>query len=206
MFDYEIDSDDEWEEEDPGESIHGTDNEEEPEDDYEVDNDVFVPHGYLSDEEGQDNDTDDVIISHFNIKFKNKININLVFIVLKSEEAQKEKLKLLGEEFEAEIKKKTQRIKPRLVGCIWIPNNVTNPENGNIQIYFLISFLVVLFLTIILVSKSVADTLLKYRSIWDDEEPIITEAPIIVDTLKDLSTSEKKKKILLPDSSIYEYK
>ena len=58
MFDYEIDSDDEWEEEDPGESIHGTDNEEEPEDEYEVDNDVFVPHGYLSDEEGQDNDSD----------------------------------------------------------------------------------------------------------------------------------------------------
>jgi chromatin assembly factor 1 subunit A len=51
---------------------------------------------------------------------------------LKSEEAQKEKLKLLGEEFEKEIKKKTERIKPRLVGCIWIPNNVTNPENGNI--------------------------------------------------------------------------
>jgi len=56
MFDYEIDSDDEWEE-DPGESIHGTD-EEESEDDYEVDNDVFVPHGYLSDEECQNKDSD----------------------------------------------------------------------------------------------------------------------------------------------------
>lgn len=62
MFDYEIDSDDEWEEEDPGESIHGTDNEEEPEDDYDIDNDVFVPHGYLSDEEGQDHDNDDDIV------------------------------------------------------------------------------------------------------------------------------------------------
>lgn len=58
MFDYEINSDDEWEEEDPGESIHGTDNEEEPEDDYEVDNDVFVPHGYLSDEEGDNKGND----------------------------------------------------------------------------------------------------------------------------------------------------
>lgn len=57
MFDYEIDSDDEWEEEDPGgESLHGSDDEKESEDDYEVDNDVFVPHGYLSDEEGQDNE------------------------------------------------------------------------------------------------------------------------------------------------------
>lgn len=51
-------------------------------------------------------------------------------LIFKSKEAQKEKLKLLGEQFEAEIKKKTQRIKPILVGCIWIPNNVNNPENG----------------------------------------------------------------------------
>ncbi|KAL4091129.1 hypothetical protein QTP88_025867 [Uroleucon formosanum] len=156
MFDYEIDSDDEWEEEDPGESIHGTDNEEEPEDDYEVDNDVFVPHGYLSDEEGQDNDSD-------------------------TEEVQKEKLKLLGEEFEAEIKKKTERIKPRLVGCIWIPNNVTDPKN---------------------VSKSVADTLLKYRCVWDEEEPIITKAQIKVDSPKDLTATENKKTKILPDSII----
>lgn len=49
---------------------------------------------------------------------------------MKSKETQTEKLKLLGEEFEAEIRKKTERIKPRLVGCIWISNNVTYPENG----------------------------------------------------------------------------
>lgn len=158
MFDYEINSDDEWEEEDPGESIHGTDNEEEPEDDYEVDNDVFVPHGYLSDEEGD-----------------NKGNDN------DTKEVRKEKLKLLGEEFEAEIKKKTERIKPRLVGCIWIPNNVTNPEN---------------------VSKSVADTLLKYRCVWDEEEPIITTAQIKVDSPKDPNSTENKKTKILPDSII----
>lgn len=64
MFDYEIDSDDEWEEEDPGESIHGTDDEIEPEDDYEVDNDIFVPHGYLSDEEG-DQDSDNSVSTVF---------------------------------------------------------------------------------------------------------------------------------------------
>lgn len=57
---------------------------------------------------------------------------------MKTEEVQQEKLKLLGEEFEAEIKKKTERIKPRLVGCIWIPNNVTNSKNGNILKYFLL--------------------------------------------------------------------
>lgn len=51
-------------------------------------------------------------------------------------------------------------------------------------------------------SKSVADTLLKYRCIWDDEEPIVTEASTIVDLPKDGIVSETKK-ILLPDSSIY---
>lgn len=56
--------------------------------------------------------------------------------------------------------------------------------------------------TIISVSKTVADTLLKYRCIWEDEEPIITEAPIIVDSPKDVIPSENKK-TLLPDSSIH---
>lgn len=51
------------------------------------------------------------------------------------------------------------------------------------------------------VSKSVADALLKYRCTWEDEEPIITEAPLIVDSPKDLIASEIKKTSLLPDSS-----
>lgn len=52
----------------------------------------------------------------------------------------------------------------------------------------------------ILVSKPVADTLLKYRSIWDNEEPILTEE-IIINSPSDLSVSENKKILLLPDSS-----
>lgn len=56
IFDYEVDSDDEWEEEEPGESLHGSDDEKEPEDDYEVDNDFFVPHGYLSDDENPEDE------------------------------------------------------------------------------------------------------------------------------------------------------
>mgnify|MGYP002715754884 CR=1 FL=1 len=52
MFNYDVDSDDEWEEEEePGESLLDSDGEKEPEEDYEVDNDFFVPHGYLSDDE-----------------------------------------------------------------------------------------------------------------------------------------------------------
>lgn len=43
-------------------------------------------------------------------------------------EAQKAKLKILQQEFAAEMKKKTERIKPRLIGCIWM--NGDEDENG----------------------------------------------------------------------------
>ena len=52
---YEVDSDEEWDEGGPGESLDGSDAEpEDPEDDYEIDNEFMVPHGYLSgsEEEG----------------------------------------------------------------------------------------------------------------------------------------------------------
>lgn len=61
FFEYEVDSDDEWVEEEHGESLHGSDDEKESEDEYEVDNDVFVPHGYLSDEEGQNDEVLDKV-------------------------------------------------------------------------------------------------------------------------------------------------
>uniref|UniRef100_A0A182PR41 Chromatin assembly factor 1 subunit A dimerization domain-containing protein n=1 Tax=Anopheles epiroticus TaxID=199890 RepID=A0A182PR41_9DIPT len=111
FFDYEVDSDDEWEEEEPGESLHGSDDEKDvdPEEDYEVDNEFFVPHGHLSDEElhaeeegGMDNN---------------------------SPEVQKVKLKLMQQEFVAEMKKKTEKIKPRLIGCIW--TNVFGDKKTN---------------------------------------------------------------------------
>lgn len=111
FFDYEVDSDEEWEEEEPGESLHGSDSEKEKqqdEEDYEVDNDFFVPHGHLSDEEMQQNDDEVMEDNH--------------------PEAQKAKLKILQQEFAAEMKKKTERIKPRLIGCIWL--NGDEDENG----------------------------------------------------------------------------
>ncbi|XP_052901332.1 chromatin assembly factor 1 subunit A [Anopheles moucheti] len=100
FFDYEVDSDDEWEEEEPGESLHGSDDEKDvdPEEDYEVDNEFFVPHGHLSDEELQEEEGE------------NEDN---------SPETQKFKLKIMQQEFVAEMKKKTEKIKPRLFGCIW---------------------------------------------------------------------------------------
>jgi len=48
-FDYEVDSDDEWEEEEPGESLKGSDDERDEENleenEYDVDNEFMVPHG-----------------------------------------------------------------------------------------------------------------------------------------------------------------
>lgn len=56
---YEVDSDEEWEPEDEnGESLAGSD-EDEPDDDYEIDNEFMVPHGYLSDGDKEDGDSVD---------------------------------------------------------------------------------------------------------------------------------------------------
>ncbi|XP_055868804.1 chromatin assembly factor 1 subunit A-like [Biomphalaria glabrata] len=54
VFDYEVDSDDEWEEEEPGESLSCSDGEEEKGEEVEEEEDDgwMVPHGYLSEGEG----------------------------------------------------------------------------------------------------------------------------------------------------------
>lgn len=52
QIDYEFDSDKEWDEGGSGESLNGSDSDEKDEkDDYEIDNEFFVPHGYLSEDE-----------------------------------------------------------------------------------------------------------------------------------------------------------
>ncbi|KAM9460916.1 chromatin assembly factor 1 subunit A isoform 2-T2 [Clarias gariepinus] len=53
LLDYEVDSDEEWEEEEPGESLsHSEGDDDEEGDDDDEDDGFFVPHGYLSDGEG----------------------------------------------------------------------------------------------------------------------------------------------------------
>lgn len=106
FFDYDVDSDDEWEEEEPGESLHGSDDEKDKEsdDDYDIDNEFFVPHGHLSEEEVEDADDDN------------------------SPDAQKAKLKIIQKEFADEMKKKTEKIKPRLVGVIWQNRDGSRPS------------------------------------------------------------------------------
>jgi len=100
-FEYDYDSDDDWEEEEEGESLSDDEKDKEDEDetekdDYEVDNEFFVPHGYLSDEE-EDKEEDEVL----------------------DPETAKQKQKLAAKEFEKEHKKKTQELKPRLWGTYW---------------------------------------------------------------------------------------
>lgn len=110
IFDYDVDSDDEWEEEvEPGESLTDSEaegEEKEPADDYEVDNEFLVPHGYLSDEEGEKDDDERPM----------------------SPSEAKEKLKLKEEQFERELKQKTCHIKPSLIGCCWTDDSNHEPQ------------------------------------------------------------------------------
>lgn len=107
-FDYEVDSDCEWEEEEPGESLSASEDEKEREESEEESeeeyNEWFVPHGHLSDEELQNDD-----------EFEDG----------NTREAQKAKLQVLQQEFAQEMKKQTKKIKPRLLGPVWLD------ENGN---------------------------------------------------------------------------
>ena len=57
----------------------------------------LVPHGYLSDEEGEKDEDERPL----------------------SPSAAKEQLKLKEEQFERELKEKTCHIKPSLIGCCW---------------------------------------------------------------------------------------
>ncbi|XP_012585346.1 PREDICTED: chromatin assembly factor 1 subunit A isoform X2 [Condylura cristata] len=54
LLDYEVDSDDEWEEEEPGESLSHSEGDDDDDvgDDEDEDDGFFVPHGYLSEDEG----------------------------------------------------------------------------------------------------------------------------------------------------------
>uniref|UniRef100_A0AC11E0L7 Chromatin assembly factor 1 subunit A n=3 Tax=Ovis TaxID=9935 RepID=A0AC11E0L7_SHEEP len=54
LLDYEVDSDEEWEEEEPGESLSHSEGDEDDDvgEDEDEDDGFFVPHGYLSEDEG----------------------------------------------------------------------------------------------------------------------------------------------------------
>lgn len=65
-----------------------------------------MPHGYLSDEEGEKDEDEKPL----------------------SPSAAKEQLKLKGEQFERELKEKTCHIKPSLIGCCWLDDLNNEPQ------------------------------------------------------------------------------
>jgi len=55
-----------------------------------------------------------------------KIEIYMLDSFFQSPEMLKIKLKLLELEFEEEMKQKTERLKPRLIGCIWVDSKTSD--------------------------------------------------------------------------------
>lgn len=104
VLDYEVDSDDEWEEEEPGESISDSEGEEkgegEGEDSDDEDDGFFVPHGYLSNDEGVCSDSGEFL----------------------DEDGETERSKQLAKAkaWEADFARKCQRLEPKLTGCHWL--------------------------------------------------------------------------------------
>ncbi|XP_003460813.1 chromatin assembly factor 1 subunit A isoform X3 [Cavia porcellus] len=98
LLDYEVDSDEEWEEEEPGESLshsEGDDDDEVGEDEDEDDG-FFVPHGYLSDDEGVTEECADP-------------------------EKHKVRQKLKAKEWDEFLAKgkRVRMLQPLWIGCVW---------------------------------------------------------------------------------------
>lgn len=107
-FDYSVDSDEEWVEEDAdenGEELKDSDNEKMEDEEEEIDNDYeldefFVPHGHLSDDENQDDE-------HFEVE--------------ETPDGQKKRKLLTKEKFLIEERtKKLKVLRPKAIGCLWM--------------------------------------------------------------------------------------
>ncbi|KAL5965800.1 Chromatin assembly factor 1 subunit FSM [Taenia solium] len=116
QLDYEVDSDDEWGEEEPGENISQSDGEEEEEeadDDEDEDAKFLVPHGYLSDDEGV-HDEDDLEGSISGIDdCSNSVE---------TAEMKRLRQRLSLAEYEAAHSRSLHKLKPLLLGPVWARN------------------------------------------------------------------------------------
>lgn len=143
--------------------MHGSDDEKDKEsdDDYDIDNEFFVPHGHLSDEELANNDEID--------------DDN-------SPDTQKAKLKIMQKAFSDEMKKKTEKIKPRLIGLIWQNKDGSQP----------------------MVCPNVIWEMLQMRSMIFNGPTIVM--PIVETVVKQDASDEKnstvKKRVKLTDESV----
>ncbi|KAG5900030.1 hypothetical protein JTB14_009110 [Gonioctena quinquepunctata] len=170
---YEEDSDDDWEEEEQGESLNGSEDEadkenEDEKDDYEVDNDFFVPHGHLSEDEIDDEE-----------------NASL------SPESLKQKLKLLKEEFDQDMQLKTNKLKPRSIGCIWYNKDGSNVEEALNR--YLQPLAIISNGPIIIKKRSEITAAPKYRKVKSSKELNSEHIPVFLKIIH----GNTNKKILL---------
>ncbi|KAL4227300.1 Chromatin assembly factor 1 [Mactra antiquata] len=112
LFDYEIDSDDEWEEEEPGESVSSDEDDDETEKIDDEDGDVddwMVPHGYLSDDEG--------------VKDEEEVDA-----------ASKQDLQRVRQAaWESELKRQAKPLKMLAIGCNWENDDTTTIAAQQLQ-------------------------------------------------------------------------
>ncbi|KAM6231635.1 chromatin assembly factor 1 subunit A isoform 2-T2 [Spheniscus humboldti] len=111
ILDYEVDSDEEWEEEEPGESLsHSEGDDEEEGEDEDDDDGFFVPHGYLSEDEGVTEECDP--------------------------ENQKVRQKLKAKEWD-ELMAKGKRfhvLQPVKIGCVWESAENDSSANADLKV------------------------------------------------------------------------
>ncbi|XP_061322912.1 chromatin assembly factor 1 subunit A [Pezoporus flaviventris] len=111
LLDYEVDSDEEWEEEEPGESLsHSEGDDEEEGEDEDDDDGFFVPHGYLSEDEGVTEECDP--------------------------ENQKVRQKLKAKEWD-ELMAKGKRfhvLQPVKIGCVWEGAEHDSGTNADVKV------------------------------------------------------------------------
>ncbi|XP_065351665.1 chromatin assembly factor 1 subunit A [Cloeon dipterum] len=178
IFDYEVDSDEEWEEEEPGESLHGSDDDKESEDEeYEVDNDVFVPHGYLSDEE-RGNSEDEALPA----------------------EEQKERLKQMDIQFKEDMKKKVKHLLPRMVTCF----NPNDPSKKDDPVHNQVLHLLNQFAAVVVAHKIPTS----YNTDKVESDNLDDElGSELDDTLKTECSAKKNKrnKMKLPDEAVPDF-
>ncbi|NXO45271.1 CAF1A factor, partial [Locustella ochotensis] len=111
LLDYEVDSDEEWEEEEPGESLsHSEEDDEEEGEDEDEDDGFFVPHGYLSEDEGVTEECDP--------------------------ENQKVRQKLKAKEWDELIAKgkRFHVLQPVKIGCVWERAAKDNSTNADLKV------------------------------------------------------------------------
>ena len=127
FLDYEYESDLEWDEGGPGESLSESDSEGEEKDDYEMD-EFFVPHGYLSDDEIENQVESDDLPTDGREPADEEAKSKL-----------KEKLQLKDKARLAEMDSKYKKpMQPQFISCLW--ENTVDCEKEKEKFDFLKTF------------------------------------------------------------------